>query len=124
MSILRVLPAAALVGAAGIVALGVSKALDELFDDDYDFTPNDEQDAKLVMDKMIKVQNELARLSDIKDLNDRRESTGQLVKATIQVEGVEINELIASLTEEIDRLTKLYNTLNKQDGGKKRKKKH
>jgi lysyl-tRNA synthetase class II len=115
------LPLAGYVAAAGLLVAGIAKAIDEIIEDDY---RTDEDDAKAVLQKMKKLQNELARLSDIKELNDRRESTGQVNKTSIQVEGVEINELIVTLTEELDRLTKKYQKLNSKDGGKKRKKRN
>lgn len=114
------LPIAAFATASALAIGAIVKAFDESFEDEL---RTDENDAQAVLQKMKKLQNELARLSDLKELNDRRESTGQLTKATIQVEGVEINELIATLSEEMDRLTKKYNTIKNKDGGKKRQKK-
>jgi len=121
MSVLRALPTVAMVGAAGLVTLGILKLIDKVFDDEIE--SQDEQDAKSVMKKMKRVQNELARLSDLKELNDRRESTGQVSKTTLQIDGVDIDEIILGLTENLERLTKKYNRLNNTDGGKKRKKK-
>lgn len=117
-----ILPIVAFAGASALIAAGIATFIDEVMEDDIPKT--DEKDAKSVLAKMKRLQNELARLSDLKELNDRRESTKQVRKTSIEVDGVEINELIATLTEELERLTEKYQQMNKKDGGKVRKKRN
>jgi len=115
MSLLKVLPAIIAIGTVAAVAVGF--ATDLIMSDDMDYH-QDENTKKDVLTKMKKLQNELARLSDLKILNDKREATAQVKNVDLMIDGVEINELISQLEEELIRLTALY---NKFEAPKKRK---
>jgi len=115
MSLFKVLPAVIALGTVAVVAVGV--VTDLIMSDDMDYN-QDENTRKEVLTKMKTLQNELARLSDLKILNDKRESTSQVKNIDLTVDGVEINELISQLEEELIRLTTLYNQF---DAPKKRK---
>ena len=106
MSLFKVIPAVIAFGTVAAVAVGVVTEL--IMADDMDYTPN-EGSKKEVLTKMKRLQNELARLSDLKILNDKRESTSQVKNIDLTIDGVEINELISDLEEELIRLTALYN---------------
>lgn len=115
MSLFKVLPAVIALGTVAAVAVGV--VTDLIMSDDMGYN-QDENTRKEVLTKMKTLQNELARLSDLKILNDKRESTSQVKNIDLMVDGVEINELISQLEEELIRLTALYNQF---DAPKKRK---
>jgi len=106
MSLLKILPAVIALGTVAAVTVGV--VTDLIMSDDMDYN-TDEETKKEVLTKMKTLQNELARLSDLKILNDKRESTSQVKSIDLMVDGVEINELINNLEEELIRLTALYN---------------
>ena len=113
---LKILPFAAL----GLVAVGTFKVIEALLEDDFE--TYDETTPKQVQAKMKRLNDELARLTDIKMLNDKREATNQVKAVDLMIDGVEINELIATIEEELNRLVKVNATLKKTDGGKKRTK--
>lgn len=116
MSLLKALPIFALVGTAIVVA---GKAAIDLMEDENDYKSN-EKNPTQVIEKIKDIQNELARLHDLKMLNDKRESTGQLRKTEITVGGVEINTAISTLEEEIARLTKKLNKMKSNNNRKRR----
>ncbi len=115
MSLLKIIPAAIALGTVAAVAVGV--ATDLIMSDDMDYQVG-EDNRKEVLKKMKACQNELARFSDIKILNDKREATNQVLTIDLMIGNVEINELISQLEEELTRLTAKY---NKFDAPKKRK---
>ncbi len=115
---IKLLPYAVL----SIVAVGVFTVVESLFDDSFETEHYDEETPKQVQSKMKTLNDELARLTDIKMLNDRRESTNQVRTVEVTVDGVEVNELIATVETELNRLVKLNASMRQKDGGKKRKK--
>ena len=116
MSLLKIVPAVIALGTVAAVAVGVvTELLMSDFDEDIHY---DENTKKEVLAKMKACQNELARFSDLKILNDKREATAQVKNVALMIGDVEINELIAQLEEELTRLTAKY---NKFDAPKKRK---
>ena len=114
MNLLKFIPVVVAVGTVASLAVG---AVVSLIEDDTETFRRDEHTKKEVLTKMKKVQNELARFSDLKILNDKRESTNQVHSVELKIGDVEINELIAQLEEELQRLTAKY---NKFDAPKKR----
>jgi len=117
---LRLLPFMAI----GAVALGTFTIINTLLDDQENLDRYDEQNLKQVKAKMKRINDELGRLVDIKMMNDKREATNQVSNAAITVDGVEINELIQKLEEELGRLVKLHAVMKNTDNGKERKKRN
>ena len=113
----KILPLAAL----GLVAVGTFKVIETLLDDNSENyeEPTQEQ----VQAKMKKLNDELARLIDIKMLNDRRESTNQVESVELMINGVEVNELIHIIEEELNRLVKVNAGFKQTDSSKKRTRK-
>lgn len=110
MSLLKIVPAVIALGTVAAVAVGVvTELLMSDFDEDVHYDENTRKD---VLKKMKACQNELARFSDLKILNDKRESTSQVKNVDLLIDGVEINELISQLEEELTRLTAKYNKFN------------
>jgi len=105
---LRILPIAAL----GAVALGALTIVTSLLEEDT--TPKKVDSPDYLKNKMKRINDELARLSDIKMLNDKRESTKQVSKVDLMIDGVEINELIQMLEEELSKVVKEYNSMYKK----------
>ena len=114
MSLLKFIPAVIAIGTVASIAAG---AIVSLLDEDTTAIKHDEQTKQDVLAKMKRVQNELARFSDLKILNDKREATNQVHTIELKIGDVEINELLAQLEEELHRLTAKY---NKFDVPKKR----
>jgi len=107
MSLLKVLPAVIALGTVAAVAAGV--VTDLIMSDDTVEEVKNTTTKKEVLTKMKNLQNELARLSDLKMLNDRRESTSQVKSIELNVNGVEIGDLISMLEAELVALTAQYN---------------
>ncbi len=105
---MRLLPFLAL----GTVFVGAFVAVSALIYELNEVT--DEDTPPEVLTKIKKVQNELARLYDLKLLNDKRESTGTIEKVELMVAGVEVTELLKTLDVEMDRLTAKYRTMTKK----------
>jgi|SaaInlStandDraft_4_1057021.scaffolds.fasta_scaffold47221_1 hypothetical protein len=95
MKILRTLPFLALTGAAVLVYGMVDAAI-------KDFESIDTND----LDDIKSIQNELARLYDVKILNDKLEATAQVRKTVLTVGGVEIKEAIDILENRLEQLVK------------------
>ena len=62
-----------------------------------------------IIDKIKECQNELARLHDLKILNDKRESTGQIKKIDIMIDDLTLEETIKNYEDEISFLIKHSN---------------
>jgi len=107
MSLLKALPAVIALGTVAAVAAGV--VTDLIMSDDTVEEVKNTTTKKEVLTKMKNLQNELARLSDLKMLNDRRESTSQVKSIELNVNGVEIGDLIVMLEAELVALTAQYN---------------
>jgi len=116
MKSFKLLPLAAL----GLVVVGTFKVIETLLNDNSE--NYDETTQKQVQAKMKKLNDELARLTDIKMLNDRRESTNQVKSVELMIDGVEVNELISIIEEELDRLVKVNAGFKQSDNRKKRTK--
>lgn len=84
-----------------IIALGKSliDAIEETKTIDY----------KSVDERMKECQNELARLYDIVYLNSKRESTKQVSKIEISIDGKNITDCILELEQELGKLLKIKN---------------
>jgi len=117
----KILPLAAL----GLVAVGTFKVIETLLDDNSENyeEPTKEPTQEQVQAKMKKLNDELARLIDIKMLNDRRESTNQVESVELMINGVEVNELIHIIEEELNRLVKVNAGFKQTDSSKKRTRK-
>ena len=106
MSLLKVVPIALAMVTVGAMALGA------IVNSTEDTEPDGFEETKqAVLDRMKQCQNELARLSDIKLMNDKREATKMVSNVELSIDGVEITELISKLEEELSRLTKVYNSV-------------
>lgn len=66
-------------------------------------------DYKSVDERMKECQNELARLYDIVSLNNKRESTKQVSKIEISIDGKHILDRILELEQELGKLLKIKN---------------
>ena len=65
---------------------------------------------------MKKIQQELGRLIEIQDLNNRFELTNQVEEVLLEVNGVDINLRIKELTDRIEALrTILRNTAKESE---------
>lgn len=104
MSLLKILPAVIALGTVAVIAVGV----DLMMSDTTDIS-EDSVTKKEVLTQMKQLQNELARLSDLKMINDKREATTQVNNIELNINGVEINELISTLSASLDSLTAQYN---------------
>ena len=104
MSLLKIIPA---IIALGTVAVATGVVTELIISDDDDYV-EDENTKKEVLGKLKRLQNELARLTDLKMLNDRREATSQVKSVDLMVDGIEINELISTLEADLYRLTSIY----------------
>lgn len=102
------IPLAAFATVSALAITSFVKIIDDFKNDDEVKPTNETKET--VFKKMQKVQNELARLHDLKTLNLRRESTGQVKEVTIKIDDIEIDELISKLVNELDILTEKYNT--------------
>jgi hypothetical protein len=109
MSLLKVLPAVIAVGTVTALAVGV--VTDFIMSDDMDIDEKSTTKEEIIIE-MRSIQNELARLSDLKMLNDRRESSSQVKNIELNVDGVEINKLISTLETELEDLMVIYNRVD------------
>jgi len=110
------LPLKLLVAGAGVALYGITAAIAS-YEDDIETeqkAQEKEYTAKQIEKRMKKINSELARLSDIKMLNDRRESTKQLKPITISIDGVDIDELMKTLEIELNSLVEQYRTHRKK----------
>lgn len=102
MSLLKVIPVLTVIGAASLL---ISKTIKKRLDRE-----NTQQLSKQqIIDKIKECQNELARLHDLKILNDKRESTGQIKKINIMIDDLTLEETIKNYEDEISFLIKHSN---------------
>ena len=102
MSLLKVIPVLTVIGAASLL---ISKTIKKRLDRE-----NTQQLSKQqIIDKIKECQNELARLHDLKILNDKRESTGQIKKIDIMIDDLTLEETIKNYEDEISFLIKQSN---------------
>ena len=102
MSLLKVIPVLTIIGAASLL---ISKTVKKRLDRE-----NTQQLSKQqIIDKIKECQNELARLHDLKILNDKRESTGQIKKIDIMIDDLTLEETIKNYEDEISFLIKHSN---------------
>ena len=102
MSLLKVIPVLTVIGAASLL---ISKTIKKRLDRE-----NTQQLSKQqIIDKIKECQNELARLHDLKILNDKRESTGQIKKIDIMIDDLTLEENIKNYEDEISFLIKHSN---------------
>lgn len=102
MSLLKVIPVLTIIGAASLL---ISKTIKKRLDRE-----NTQQLSKQqIIDKIKECQNELARLHDLKILNDKRESTGQIKKINIMIDDLTLEETIKNYEDEISFLIKHSN---------------
>jgi predicted RNA-binding protein len=102
MSLLKVIPVLTIIGAASLL---ISKTIKKRLDRE-----NTQQLSKQqIIDKIKECQNELARLHDLKILNDKRESTGQIKKIDIMIDDLTLEETIKNYEDEISFLIKHSN---------------
>ena len=102
MSLLKVIPVLTIIGAASLL---ISKTIKKRLDRE-----NTQQLSKQqIIDKIKECQNELARLHDLKILNDKRESTGQIKKIDIMIDDLTLEETIKNYEDEISFLIKQSN---------------
>ena len=102
MSLLKVTPVLTIIGAASLL---ISKTIEKRLDRE-----NTQQLSKQqIIDKIKECQNELARLHDLKILNDKRESTGQIKKIDIMIDDLTLEETIKNYEDEISFLIKHSN---------------
>ena len=102
MSLLNVIPVLTIIGAASLL---ISKTIKKRLDRE-----NTQQLSKQqIIDKIKECQNELARLHDLKILNDKRESTGQIKKIDIMIDDLTLEETIKNYEDEISFLIKHSN---------------
>ncbi len=102
MSLLKVIPVLTVIGAASLL---ISKTIKKRLDRE-----NTQQLSKQqIIDKIKECQNELARLHDLKILNDKRESTGQIKKIDIMIDDLTLEETIKNYEDEISFLIKHSN---------------
>src|SRR5574344_100429 len=102
MRLLKVIPVLTIIGAASLL---ISKTIKKRLDRE-----NTQQLSKQqIIDKIKECQNELARLHDLKILNDKRESTGQIKKIDIMIDDLTLEETIKNYEDEISFLIKHSN---------------
>ena len=102
MSLLKVIPVLTVIGVASLL---ISKTIKKRLDRE-----NTQQLSKQqIIDKIKECQNELARLHDLKILNDKRESTGQIKKIDIMIDDLTLEETIKNYEDEIIFLIKHSN---------------
>lgn len=104
MSLLKVIPVLTIIGAASLL---ISKTIKKRLDREKQNTQ--ELSKQQIIDKIKECQNELARLHDLKILNDKRESTGQIKKIDIMIDDLTLEETIKNYEDEISFLIKHSN---------------
>src|SRR5574344_1231744 len=104
MSLLKVIPVLTVIGAASLL---ISKTIKKRLDREKQNTQ--QLSKQQIIDKIKECQNELARLHDLKILNDKRESTGQIKKIDIMIDDLTLDETIKNYEDEISFLIKHSN---------------
>ncbi len=104
MSLLKVIPVLTIIGAASLL---ISKTVKKRLDREKQNTQ--QLSKQQIIDKIKEYQNELARLHDLKILNDKRESTGQIKKIDIMIDDLTLEETIKNYEDEISFLIKHSN---------------
>ncbi len=104
MSLLKVIPVLTIIGAASLL---ISKTVKKRLDREKQNTQ--QLSKQQIIDKIKECQNELARLHDLKILNDKRESTGQIKKIDIMIDDLTLEETIKNYEDEISFLIKHSN---------------
>lgn len=104
MSLLKVIPVLTIIGAASLL---ISKTIKKRLDREKQNTQ--QLSKQQIIDKIKEYQNELARLHDLKILNDKRESTGQIKKIDIMIDDLTLEETIKNYEDEISFLIKHSN---------------
>lgn len=104
MSLLKVIPVLTVIGAASLL---ISKTVKKRLDREKQNTQ--QLSKQQIIDKIKECQNELARLHDLKILNDKRESTGQIKKIDIMIDDLTLEETIKNYEDEISFLIKHSN---------------
>jgi predicted RNA-binding protein len=104
MSLLKVIPVLTVIGAASLL---ISKTIKKRLDREKQNTQ--QLSKQQIIDKIKECQNELARLHDLKILNDKRESTGQIKKIDIMIDDLTLEETIKNYEDEISFLIKHSN---------------
>lgn len=104
MSLLKVIPVLTVIGAASLL---ISKTIKKRLDREKQNTQR--LSKQQIIDKIKECQNELARLHDLKILNDKRESTGQIKKIDIMIDDLTLEETIKNYEDEISFLIKHSN---------------
>ncbi len=104
MSLLKVIPVLTIIGAASLL---ISKTIKKRLDREKQNTQ--QLSKQQIIDKIKECQNELARLHDLKILNDKRESTGQIKKIDIMIDDLTLEETIKNYEDEISFLIKHSN---------------
>ena len=89
MSLLKVIPVLTVIGVASLL---ISKTIKKRLDREKQNTQ--QLSKQQIIDKIKECQNELARLHDLKILNDKRESTGQIKKIDIMIDDLTLEETI------------------------------
>ena len=104
MSLLKVIPVLTIIGVASLL---ISKTIKKRLDREKQNTQ--QLSKQQIIDKIKECQNELARLHDLKILNDKRESTGQIKKIDIMIDDLTLEETIKNYEDEISFLIKHSN---------------
>lgn len=104
MSLLKVIPVLTVIGVASLL---ISKTIKKRLDREKQNTQ--QLSKQQIIDKIKECQNELARLHDLKILNDKRESTGQIKKIDIMIDDLTLEETIKNYEDEISFLIKHSN---------------
>ena len=104
MSLLKVIPVLTIIGAASLL---ISKTIKKRLDREKQNTQ--QLSKQQIIEKIKECQNELARLHDLKILNDKRESTGQIKKIDIMIDDLTLEETIKNYEDEISFLIKHSN---------------
>lgn len=104
MSLLKVIPVLTIIGAASLL---ISKTVKKRLDREKQNTQ--QLSKQQIIEKIKECQNELARLHDLKILNDKRESTGQIKKIDIMIDDLTLEETIKNYEDEISFLIKHSN---------------
>lgn len=112
------IPSKLLLPAFGLVAFGAYKLIETMYEKDEKDEPVQEPSIKTKKSKKTQIKelektlkqlnDELARLIDIQILNEKRESTGQVSKAEIKIDGVELYELISLLEKRMKKVLASY----------------
>ena len=111
MSLLKVVPIALAMVTVGAIALGAISNSNKDTETDIDTANGFEETKQAVLDRMKQCQNELARLSDLKVMNDKREATNMVSNIELSIDGIEITTVISDIEDELTRLTNLYNSI-------------